>query len=332
MEKYLLLLFLLISSVLLWLGVSADPTYVSPLARPLRIAVSTSPLSSPIIVAERMGMFSKQHLTVQLLPIKGGNNCFDALMRGDADLATSSETVVMFNSFQRNDFSIISSFAESDNDIKLLTKSASGIQKLEQLLHHNVGIVAGSASEYFMDALLLMHEYPQQLVQKTDITPNDLGGALLADAVDAISIWEPFAFQLQQQYPQQIYRFNTKGIYNLTFNLLVRRDNITTHLQQHISVLKALDEAIQYIINEPEKSQQLVSDYLKVPTAEVSALWPDYLFRLSLGNTLLSNLQSQSRWAIEANLVKPQAVPDYRFYIEPTALNQVIHRPLVRKE
>ncbi|GGY92600.1 MULTISPECIES: ABC transporter substrate-binding protein [Shewanella] len=332
MEKYLLLLFLLLGSVLLWLGVSADPAYISSTERPLRIAVSTSPLSSPIIIADRMGFFSKQQLTVQLLPIKGGNNCFDALMRGDADLATSSETVVMFNSFQRNDFSIISSFAESDNDIKLLTKAASGIQRPEQLLHHHIGIVAGSASEYFMDALLLMHDYPQQLVQRTDIAPNDLADALLVGAVDAISIWEPFAFQLQQQYPQQIYSFKTKGIYNLTFNLLVRREDTTSHLQQHIRVLKALDEAIQYIINEPEKSQQLVSDYLKVSADEVITLWPDYLFRLSLGNTLLSNLQSQSRWAVNADLVKKHTIPDYRLFIDSTALNQVIHKPLVRKE
>ncbi|QUN07393.1 ABC transporter substrate-binding protein [Shewanella yunxiaonensis] len=273
MEKYLLLLFLVLGSVLLWIGVSANPAYVLlPTTQPLRIAVSTSPLSSPVIIAERMGFFREQQLTVQLLPIKGGYDCFNALTRGDADLATSSETVVMFNSFARNDFSIISSFAESDNDIKIIAKASSGIRQPGDLLSHKVGIVSGSASEYFMDAILLMTGHPQQQLQRMDIAPYDIGDALMAGAVDAISVWEPFAFQLQQQYPTQVFQFKTKGIYSLSFNLLALRNSTVTNLQQHIQVLRALNQAIQFIIEQPEQSQQIVSDYLKVPVTEVSAL------------------------------------------------------------
>ncbi|MFQ6372418.1 ABC transporter substrate-binding protein [Shewanella sp. YIC-542] len=332
MEKLFLLLFLLLSSALLWLGVTAKTAFAPGTEPPLRIAVSTSTLSAPIIIAERMGFFRDQQLAVQLIPQKGGDSCFNALMRDDADLATSSESVAMFNSFKRNDFSIISTFAESDNDLKLLTRTASNIQHPTELLHHKIGIVAGSASEYFLDALLLMYGQQQPAIQKVDITANDLTDALMAGVVDAISIWEPFAFHLQQQFPNQVQHFETKGLYNLTFNLLTRRADADKKLSQHVKLLKALDEAILYIIKEPEKSQQLMARYLKVPTEEIAALWPDYLFRLSLGNTLLSSLQSQARWAMDANLVHGSKIPDYRLYIEPTALNQAIHTSLVRKE
>ena len=75
----------------------------------------------------------------------------------------------------------------------------------------------------------------------------------------------------------------------------------------------------------------MVAEYLHLPTEEVVALWPDYLFRLSLGNSLLSNLQSQARWAMTSGTIEAQQLPDFRNVIAPKALDQIQHMSLVEQ-
>ena len=330
MQKTLLVLFALLCFSLIALGrFQSDTSDIVPSERTLRIGVSTSLLSSPIIIAERLGFFSAQNIEVLLVPFKGGNACFNAMIRQDVDLATSSDSVIMFNSLQRDDFAVIASFAESDNDLKLLTRGDENLTELSQLDGKRIGMVMGSASQYFFDTVLDMND-AQLTTTNINLAPNEQGAALMANAVDAISSWEPYAYKLHQSYPSKIHKFNTKGLYSISFNLLIQKHQSVQFQEELVQLLKALEQANEYILAHPQQAQTYVAQYLKVPLNEVQTLWPDYLFRLSLDNALVSNLNSQARWAIHRKLTERTSPPDYRLFIDPTALNQALHKPLVR--
>ncbi|KFZ37275.1 hypothetical protein HR45_11410 [Shewanella mangrovi] len=330
MEKLLLVMFALLGAVLLLLGQrQTSITEYIPAERTFKVGVSTSLLSSPIIIAERLGYFAEENLDVLLVPFKGGNACFDALIRFDVDLATSSDSVIMFNSLTRSNFVTLASFAESDNDIKLMMRKSEAIDNLAHLAGKRVGMVKGSASQYFYDTLLTMNGLNIDNVE-VNIAPQEQGAALMAKAVDAISIWEPYGYKLRHNSPSQVVTLSAKGIYSISFNLIVRKPDNEQYQPQHISFLRALQRANEFMVENPQQAQQYVAEYLKVPLTEVSALWPDYLFRLSLDNTLVSNLNAQARWAINKGLTEISSPPDYRQYLDPMALNAAIHKPLVR--
>ncbi|HDS1210857.1 ABC transporter substrate-binding protein [Shewanella algae] len=317
----------------IWLSGPRQPT--SPVLlnqTPVRIAVSTSLLSAPVIIADKLELFAREGVYVVLQPLQGGDLCFEALLNHRADLATSSESVVMFNSFERTDFTVLASFAESDNDIKLLTLSQSGITTPAQLDGKRVGVVAGSASEYFLDTILNIAGHPALAPVRMDIRPSGLAPALLAGDVDAISVWEPYGFQLLKHQPGKISEFPSRGLYSLSFNLISRKADNQAYYEHHVRILKALKLASEFIVLHPQEARQLVAEYLHLPTEEVAALWPDYLFRLSLGNSLLSNLQSQARWAMASGTIEAQQLPDFRSVVDPTALDQIQHMSLVEQK
>lgn len=176
----------------------------------LRIAVSETPLSAPVIIAASNGYFQKHGVNVELIRVRGGVNCMKMLLSDEVDLATTSDSVVMFTRFERDDFGVLASFAESDNDVKIMTLASKG-GRLSALESGTAGVVPGSASEFFLDAYMTMEGLSADSVDKKGYQPHKLGEALLKEEVDYISVWEPYSYLLSRDYPQQVFRYETRG-------------------------------------------------------------------------------------------------------------------------
>ncbi|SIO05532.1 ABC transporter substrate-binding protein [Salinivibrio sp. ES.052] len=293
---------------------------ISEPLEPLTIALSLTPLSAPIIVAKEQGLFEKYGIDMTLKPVHGGVKSFQILAKGEADLATTSETVAMFNSFERNDFNILASFVESDNDVKLWSiKRAIGGSLPDALKGGRIGIVASSASEYFFDSLLQLHNIPRETIEKIDYLPEALPEALLNGDVDAIAIWEPYGYQLLKRAAEPVQSLNSKGLHSLSFLLVSGRLLVNKQHQDMQRVIRALDEAVSLIHQQPDLAKAQVSAYLSMSDDKLSWLWQDYLFRLSLNDSLLLRLKNQARWAQRAGLVEGPT-PSYRHLLNPGPL------------
>ncbi len=316
---------------IMWVFV-LSPDEPATQSQPLTIAMSTTPLSAPLIIAEEQKLFEKHGLNISLIPTRGGKLCFNMMINGEADLATSSESVVMFNGFQRSDFSLLTSFVVSDNDVKLITLAESNINQPIDLKNKTIGVTKGSASEFFVYAYMILTGNAALPIKLKHYKPELLGPALLSKQVDAISTWEPEGYYLTSKQANKTHTFNSKGVYSLSFNLVGKRANMTKHLTSHTLLLKALDDAMAFIIQYPNESQRIVANYLQLSGELLSASWQDYVFRLSLGNALISNLQTQAHWAIESGLVESHTIPDYRALFDTRALDSIVppHQALNR--
>ncbi|WP_286240696.1 ABC transporter substrate-binding protein [Neptuniibacter halophilus] len=303
----ILMIALLIGSGLLLLAAALQPD-----EKPgsLRIAVSSTPLSAPFYVAEKLGYFDEQAVQVELLDVAGGANCFDLLLQGKADLATSSDSVVMFNGFYYDHFAVIASFVESDNDIKLISREPLQLEASRDLSRLRIGVVENSASEYFLHNWLKHKGLDplQPVYVPLDIT--EMHNALASGQVDLLSVWEPYAYKIYLQGADQINIVDTKGLFNLRFNLLELTDQPELQEQKQ-QVLLALQKAVHYIRNNPEAAQLILRHRLKLTQEFIDWSWKDYHFHLGLDNEQLSSLQHQAQWALSHGLVENHALPDY---------------------
>ncbi len=277
----------------------------------IRIAVSQTPLSSAFFLAESKGLFKAQGLNVELVPCRGGVQCIKMLLEHKVDLATASETVFMFQSFRNPNLRLVTSFVESSNDLKLLTLKDQEITAVDDLIDKKIGVIKGSSSEFFLDSLLILNGLTSERITKVNYTPSRLVDALLNKEVNAISVWEPFGYELNIMLPEQVVQLQSRGVYNLSFNLITQ-EPIVLNQDAWSALLSALEQANLMLVSHPKSSQALVSEHLNVSFNQLSWSWPDYLFRLSLGNALLSNLQTQARWALEQGLVEQHSMPDFR--------------------
>lgn len=288
-------------------------------SEPLRISVSQTPLSLPFFIAERMGFFKEEGVSVEIINVIGGHRAMKDVLEGRSDLATSSESVVMFNSFKGDDFVVLATFVTSTDDVKIVSRKNSGVDDYEQLSGKKVGTILGSASHYYLDSMLLMHGIDPNLVRKIPRQPEEMGEALKKGEVDAVSIWEPYPYKILQSDPN-MQRLPQTPLYRLTFNLIAHKTILSSRKVDLIKLLKALEKAERFIESESGKSKMVLREHLQLDQGFIDWIWPSYRYGLSLDQSLLTTMEAEARWAIQEGYVDRVKLPNYLNYISSVPL------------
>lgn len=298
----------------------------SPLSlggEPLVVAVSRSPLSLPLYVAQSEGYFDREGLSVRFDEVVGGHRSMQEMLEGRAHMATSSEAVVMFNSFKRQDFALVASFVTSKEDLKLLVRRDSGITSVKQLAQKKVGTVIGSASHYYLDTLLAVGGLDPRNVQVLGLQPEAMGAALNSREVAAVAVWQPFPYRIEREVPGSM-PLADGGIYTLSFNLLVARGFLQQRDRDVVRFLRALDRAERLIMTEPARAQAVLKNKLQLEQAYIDWQWPRYRYRLSLDQALLTTLESEARWALAEGHISAGRAPNFLDIIDTKPLQRVV--------
>lgn len=291
-------------------------------AEPLRLALSQTPLSLPFYVAESQGYFSDEGLKLKISDVIGGHRTLQQVLEGSADLATSSEAVVMFASFQRSDFAVIASFVSSDDDVKIITRADTGIQNPSHLGGKTIGTVTGSASHYYLETLLILNGVNPKSVRLKKLQPEEMAKALKNGEVDAFAIWEPFPFKTLKTEPGTK-RLPRTGAYRLTFNLVASKRVCGARDADLVKLLRALERAEQFISSHPQQAKAILIDRLKLDQSFIDWIWPSYNYRLGLDQALLTTLEGEARWARQEGLVKGDKSPNYLNFIYAAPMTTV---------
>jgi ABC-type nitrate/sulfonate/bicarbonate transport system substrate-binding protein len=290
-------------------------------AQDLTIAVSRTSLSLPLYVAQARKFFADEGLSVQVRECLGGQRCLKMMFEGQAQLATTAEPTVMFNSFKRADFAILATFVTSAQDVKLVVRKSAGIASAKQLLAKRIATVDGTSAHYFLDAFLLFNGLDPRKVVRVSMGPEEIEQALKDKRVDAAAIWEPFAHQGLAALAADGLVLPSGRVYTETFNLVADRKFLAEREGDMVKLLRALERAESLIRDRPLEAQAILMQRLQVDHAFVDATWKQFNYRLSLEQSLISTMEGQARWAIrEGHLPADSKAPNYLEFIRATAL------------
>lgn len=289
----------------------------------VRIAMSTSPLSSPFIIADEKGYFKELGLNVEIKKIKGGYLALKAVLAGDADIATSSEAVVMFNSFKRNDFSVFCTFVTSDNDVKIIAHSDSGIHTINDLKGKKVGTILGTSAHFFLSHTLLMNGISEDQVQISKLKPQEAKKVLEEKELDAVVTWEPYAYLAKKELGEKAKIIEHDRVYVETFNAITLREYANENEEKLSKVTQALIKAARFIKDNSEETQKIVAKALAKDLSVIKNTWPDFSFSVGLNQWLLTSLEAEARWAIKHNFLKVKTIPNYVNFINTKPLEKI---------
>ena len=87
--------------------------------------------------------------------------------------------------------------------------------------------------------------------------------------------------------------------------------------------LKAIDRATDFIKKNKAKSQEIVAERLGLDQEVMTVLWDDFVFDISLEQSLIVTLEDEARWAINSKLTDTTQMPNYLDYIYLDAMNEV---------
>jgi ABC-type nitrate/sulfonate/bicarbonate transport system substrate-binding protein len=287
------------------------------------IGVASVVAALPIIVAQEKGYFSDEGLDVTFKFYPSGKKAMEGMFAGEADIATSAETPILHNSFFRDDFVVLATFAYSYDDAKVLGREDKGVSKPSDLKGKKIGTVAGTGAHFFAHLYLAEHGIDLSAVTMVDIAPADLPGALKDGKVDAIVVWEPVAYQVKKALPDKIVKLPKSDLYKETFNLAAMRSYANGHPGGLIKMLKAVDRATIFIKQNKKEATAVMAKVLKLDEDVLNSTVDDFVFELSLEDSLLITLEDEARWAMKNGFTDKTKVPNYLGYVYPDAMKAI---------
>lgn len=289
----------------------------------LSLAVSRTPLSLPVFVAEAEGHFADEGLKVQVTDCVGGHRCLRLMLDGGADVATAGDVPIMFSAFTSNDFAVVGTVSSTAQDLKLVARTDVGVSSPRALGGRKVGVVVGTSSQYFLDSVLMVHGVDPRSVVTVPLQPETMQAALEAKQVDAVSVWEPYGYRMLGAMKGSAQVLSGTGVYNGAFNLVAHRRLVGLRDPDLVRLLRAVERAERFIRDEPERAKAILKRRLGTDDEFIRFVWPQLVFRLSLDQSLLKTLESEARWALREGHVNARTAPNFLPFIHRGPLMQV---------
>lgn len=173
----------------------------------LTIAVVKSPYPALIFIARANNYFRDEGLDVDVQLHQTGVSALDALLAGNAELASTAETPVMFAVTGGRRLTILAETFASDRELALVAGKDRGIVAPADLKGKKIAVTPGTVGEYFLRTYLAVSGISPDEVEIVKLAPAELTDALLAGQVDAAASWNPWLKKLQHELGGRVVTF-----------------------------------------------------------------------------------------------------------------------------
>lgn len=290
----------------------------------ISIGLAREPLNGLTIIAIEKGFFYQEDLDVKVVEYPSGKRALvDGLLSGQVDVATVSEVPIVFNSFNRSDFSVVATAGSSDNEPRIIARKSSGIQKPADLEGKRLATQRASAVHFFLHLFMVKHGLSQDAVNLSFKKAEELPHALANGKIDAFSMREPFISKAKDLLKEDAIIFSEPGLYSKTFNLVVNNSVVLQRPAVIEQMLRALMQAEIFTANYPYQAMEIVANRLGINKKQMIDIWPEIRLKISLDQSLVYSLKDEARWAIDENLTDKHKIPNYFSLIYVNGLRAV---------
>lgn len=327
MEKRVSISILLVSVIIIISGIMIfTPDEIDNVSKStekiekLSIGTQDQLLTTLIVIANHNGYFEDEGLEMDYYEYDSGRNALVAMLNEQKlDLVSVADAPIMKNSFQRDDYSIVSSIVTSTNNLKVLARVDHGIHSPTDLIGKRVGVTMGSSAQFFLELFLVSNDLKKSDVVFVDINANELPLALKEGKVDAITSWEPNIFNGIKLSPDNTILFTFEK-YREDFYIVI--NNNSKNVSALVKFHKALLSSEEYVKNNPEEVKNILHERMNIEMEYLDEYWDSYEFKVSLDQTVFTALESEARWAINSGYVQGE-IPNYLNYVDYEILEKI---------
>jgi len=275
-----------------------------------------------IYIAQDQKYFAANGLDVTLRDYVTGVAAVEAMKAGKVDIAAASEFVVVGKSLKNDKLRIFASIAKTQDDY-VFGRTDRGINNVSDLKGKRIGLKKQTAAEFYLGRFLDRQGMNIRQVKLVDINPSKSVETFSAGDLDAIVIWQPYAYRIKTQPPNKVVSWPVQNGQLMYWNLVTTDAWISGHQDQTDKLLKSLAQAELFLMQHPAEAKAIVQRRLGYDAACISAIWPDTQFTLSLDQSLIVAMEDEARWMIANNLTSEKKLPDYLDYIHQNSLSAV---------
>jgi ABC-type nitrate/sulfonate/bicarbonate transport system substrate-binding protein len=304
-------------------GCSSKPTVVEK--HKLTIGIQVSPAMALIMVAKDKGFFDQQNLDVQFQEFTAGKLALQAFLGGSLDFAVSGEVPVTLAALQGSSFQVLSQVVQrTTNEVRVVARRDGSITDAKAYFSKKKRKLAtsfGGGPEFFTYNFLKHYGIAADKVEIIAQKPEDMPAALASGSVDAISVFDPFAYFGENTLGAKGITFSDPTLYSELYVIAARGADMTKSPDVAPAMMRALVQARDFIKADQNASKEIVLKYTKLDRTVLDAIWGGFVFAPALTNQLLEYQGLEAAWAKEKGTVPAgQPVPDFRKNLSPDAL------------
>lgn len=281
------------------------------------------PANATTFAAKQLGYFSDEGLDITLRPYPSGKLALAALLDGKTDLAIVAETPIVLAALNGARFSVLATLYESGTNIAMIARLDRGISKPSDLSGRKLGTVFGTNAEFIQDTILALHKIDPDSIVRVNLTPAQSVDALIAGDVDAVTIWAPYSFDLQQRMKSGAAIFSDAEMYTTTYNLVASETLLKQRPEQMRGILVALLKGSAFLRSDTRAAMRAAVQASNLNEQVINTDANPADFTVALNQSLLIAMEDQARWAIKRGLVEASAVPNFLEWIHADALAAV---------
>ena len=314
----------LLSCALALLGACTKGTAkIEPIEGVLKLAYMALPQGGIIHLDQEKGFFTAEGLTVEALPFEFGRLALDSVIKGESDLSTSAETPVVLSVLAGDNVGIAAVFGTWDKNTVIIANKASGVLNPSDLAGKAIGVAKGTSGEYFLEAFLRARGIDLHSVTIVDMQPHIMLEALLEDRIAAAAIWTPIQMEIGYILAEQAVVFYGDDFY--TEHLVV--SGSLAFMEKNPAAIKAFARALLkaevYMKEYPDDAVTIIAKYSNVPESSVRSVLELLKIKVFLDQSLLLQLEDETRWALRQPVHARQSMPNWLDYLYTDALESV---------
>lgn len=291
-------------------------------AKDNKVVISASKTALLVWIAEGKGLFRKHGLNAELKLFESGLAAADTIIKGEADLSTTSDSAFVSRSFLFSDLRVLASIATLET-ARLVGRKDRGIKEASDLAGKRVGVTLGSTSEFLLTRYLTLKGIPLSAPSIIDLKPAQISESLVKGDIDAGLTWEPFIHTAELKLDKNAIVLPDQVDLIYSFLLISKQSWIEKHPDITKKVLLALIEAEELSLDRPDEAKSLIQRKFGYERGYIDHLWPLHHLHVSLPQGLLFVLERQADWQIKKGLTASRTVPNFLDFVDTASLAKV---------
>jgi ABC-type nitrate/sulfonate/bicarbonate transport system substrate-binding protein len=322
--KYLIL-YIAAASFLILTGCNSDQKPETAV-KTLTVGIQNSPSNSLVIVAAQKQFFDTTKLKVTVREFSAGKLALQALLSqaGDLDVAVCAETPVVLSSMGNNVVRVISQIVNAKNECRVVVQKDKDLDTPAKYFSkkRRLATSQGGSPEWITYNFINKYKLDRSKIDILAMLPENMPAALSSNAVDGISIFDPFARMGEKQLGDKGLTFTNSDITSY-YVLTVKENTITQKGGELAELIKGLQKAADFIRSNPEEAKKIVAASTKLDIALINETWADYDFSLGLDSSLIDLCKAEAAWAIDTKKYPATtAIPDFGKIVDAAILKR----------
>ena len=276
--------------------------------KPLVMALQDRVVDAVVIVAIEKKFFEEQGVDIAPKRFTSGPATSEALIFGDADIATMGDTAGLIAiSKYCPKIQILTALGGGEKRHGIVVANDSNVSSLSSLIGKKIAVKKGTSTH---GGVMLKAKAEGINLDKEmmDLEPSLMASALMAKEVDAVIASEPTpSVLIEKGIGKRIMTLDGVGnTYPLL--LMVKEASFKAHASQMSGVFKALEKAAQFINEHPDESAQIVSKFSKLSVSASKEAMAYHFYKIGIDETTKTSLVKMAEFLYDSK--KLSALPD----------------------